>query len=71
MSRGFLWIQDWKLGSLLLTFWLSITFLTFRFFVVGHLLTLLLYSSAKIVPAVGFDEETEDDLPFKVVRMKL
>ncbi|KAG4030899.1 hypothetical protein MFRU_010g00330 [Monilinia fructicola] len=27
--------------------------------------------SAKIVPAVGFDEETEDDLPFKVVRMKL
>ncbi|KAF7899835.1 hypothetical protein EAF00_004171 [Botryotinia globosa] len=27
--------------------------------------------NAKIVPAAGFDEITEEDLPFKVVRMKL
>ncbi|QSZ37241.1 hypothetical protein DSL72_009335 [Monilinia vaccinii-corymbosi] len=26
--------------------------------------------NAKVVPAVGFDEETEEDLPFRIVRMK-
>ncbi|APA11106.1 predicted protein [Sclerotinia sclerotiorum 1980 UF-70] len=27
--------------------------------------------NARVVPAVGFDEETEEDLPFKIVRMKV
>lgn len=27
--------------------------------------------NAKVVPAVGFEEETEEDLPFKIVRLGL
>lgn len=27
--------------------------------------------NARVVPAVGFEEETEEDLPFKIVRLGL